>query len=332
MIFHAGANFLEGGFIGADIFFVLSGFLITTLLIQEFNRSESINLRNFYIRRVLRLGPGFCAMLLVFCFVSFAVLGGEKANRNYIDALISLAYLSNWARAFSIHPPDFLGHTWTLAIEEQFYIVWPIFMLMLLRISKKRHKVALITATIALISWMLRVYLTMNGALPDRMYNGLDTRADALMVGCTLGIVFSSGMLSRNARKIVQKLLIIMAPLSASCLLTFSTLVYWRDQRMYYYGFFAVEILTAVLILDILVNQRSAIRKFFSMKWLVWVGTISYGLYIWHYPIFRTMRALGFSDLNVITIGTFATFFIAAISYYSMERPVLRLKKRFTSV
>lgn len=329
MVFHARAPFLKGGFIGVDIFFVLSGFLITTLLIQEFDGSGTVSLKNFYMRRVLRLGPALIALLIVFCLVSFAVLSEENANRNYVDAIISLAYLTNWARAFSIHPPDFLGHTWSLSIEEQFYVVWPIILLTMLRVSKKRHHVVVIAAAIALLSWIFRVYLSMNAATPERLYNGLDTRADTLMVGCTLGILLSSGLVSEKSKKILQKLLVVIAPISVAFLLAFSMLSKRLDPLMDYWGYVAVGLLTAALVLDILMTPQSIVRKFLAMRWLVWVGSISYGLYLWHFPIYKTMSALGFHGFAIITVGSLVTFMVAALSYYVVERPILKLKKRF---
>ncbi len=329
MIYHAGI--LKGGSIGVDMFFVLSGFLITSLLISEFDGYGSINLKNFYIRRILRLAPALIVMLIVYCLASFVVLSEEKANRNYIDALISVAYLTNWARAFSIHPPDFLGHTWSLSIEEQFYIVWPTVLVLLLRLSNKRHHILVVAASTALLSWMLRLYLSMNGSSPIRLYNGLDTRADALMVGCTLGVVLVSGLGSENAYKTLQKHLVILGPLSMIGLLTFSVIVYWGDPWMFHYGYFIVELLTAVLVLDLLINQKSIIRKLLVTRWLVWVGSISYGLYIWHFPIYRTLHAMGVRGSTFIVLSLFISFTIATLSYYAMEKPILKFKKRFVS-
>ena len=200
----------------------------------------------------------------------------------------------------------------------------------MLRVSKKRHHVVVIATAIALLSWIFRVYLTMNDSPPERLYNGLDTRADTLMVGCTLGILLSSGLVSEKTKKILQKLLVVIAPISVALLLAFSMLSDWRDPRMYYWGFIVVALLTAVLILDVLMNSQSIVKKFLAMRWLVWVGSISYGLYLWHYPIYRTMSALGFNGLAIITIGSLVTFIVAALSYYLMERPILKLKKRFT--
>jgi peptidoglycan/LPS O-acetylase OafA/YrhL len=329
MLFHAEVPFFEGGFIGVDIFFVLSGFLITSLLIQEFDCMSYINLKYFYMRRVLRLGPSLIFLLVVFCLLSFVVLNNEMAIDNLIDALISLVYLSNWARAFMWHSPDFLGHTWSLSIEEQFYILWPVILLTLLRIKKNRWCIVITAALIALFSWLLRCYLVMGGVPAERLYNGLDTRADALMVGCTLGVLISSDLISEDVKGCLSKWLIAIAPFSMVGLIAFSILCKWQDPSMYYFGFFVVELLTVALVLDILVSKRSIIGKILAMRWLIWVGSISYGLYLWHYPIYRTMLALGFNRLAIILVGTFVTFVVAACSYYFLERPILKFRKSF---
>lgn len=170
---------LQGGYLGVDVFFVLRGFLITTLIVEEFDRAGSVSLKNFYIRRILRLAPALIALLTVYCIVSLVTLSENLARKNYLEALITAAYLSNWARAFSIHPPDFLGHTWSLSIEEQFYMLWPILLLGLLRWIRRRSHVVLIAVALALVAGIERVLLAMAGATSERLYNGLDTRADA---------------------------------------------------------------------------------------------------------------------------------------------------------
>lgn len=329
MIYHVGTPFFKGGFIGVDIFFILSGFLITSLLISEFDESGSVNLKSFYMRRVLRLGPALIMLLIVYCLASYIFLNEDRAARNYVDALISLLYISNWARAFGIHAPAFLGHTWSLSIEEQFYVVWPIVLLTLLRMSTKRRHVVIFAIAIALFSWIIRIHFLSNGATIERVYNGLDTRADALMVGCALGVALSSGLIKDNVRKILLKILEFVAPLSVVGLFIFSAFGSVRDPWAYYFGFLIVELLTAALVIDVLINQQSIIRKFLVAKSLVWTGSISYGLYLWHYPIYRTMFDLGFSDLAVITIGSFISFLVAAFSYYAMEKPLLKFKKYF---
>lgn len=333
MVFHAGAPFLKGGFIGVDIFFVLSGFLITSLLVSEFNRCGTVNLKNFYIRRMLRLAPALIVLLLVLCLASFFFLSSQEANSNYIDSLIALAYLSNWARAFSIHPPYLLGHTWSLSIEEQFYIIWPVLLLIVLRLFKTRHSVVMFAIAVAIVSWVFRIYLHANGATVERLYYGLDTRVDALMVGCALGVALASGHLTSGSRKeALSRVLVVIAPVSVACLLVFSTVADHHAPYMYQYGFFSIELLTAILIMDVLLNDNSMIRRLLGMKWLVWIGTLSYGLYLWHYPIYKLMFVFGFRGVAVVIAGSLTTFALTVFSYYLIEKPILKLKKRFSHV
>jgi len=330
MFYHA--QIFWGGFIGVDIFFVLSGFLITTLLVQEFDAFSKISLRNFYMRRILRLAPALIVMLTIFCVASFLFLNPVKAHSIYIDALISLSYLTNWALAFSLHPPDYLAHIWSLSIEEQFYIVWPLTLFTLLRVTKNRYYVVIFSASVALMSWILRIFLTLNGsaATAMRIYNGSDTRADALMAGCTLGIMLSSGLLTGSIKMMLQKYLATAAIISATCLFGFSFFGSWPNKNLDYFGYFAISMLTIILLLDILLNPQSKIKIFLAIPWLIWIGSISYGLYLWHYPIYRTLFALGYPRFTVITLGTLLTFLIATLSSRLLERPVLTFKTRFT--
>jgi peptidoglycan/LPS O-acetylase OafA/YrhL len=330
MIFHSGAPFLKGGFLGVEVFFVLSGFLITSLLVLEYDRHGSVSLKNFYIRRVLRLGPALIVLLFVVCLGTYLFRSQQRFHSAYIDSLIALFYLSNWARAFSIHPPYYLGHTWSLSIEEQFYILWPLILLILLRLLKNRYQVVIVAAALAAVSWLARIHLLSNHATPERLYNGLDVRADGLLLGCTLALALSSGLLTRpNHREKLSLFLMVMAPASAAGLAAFSTLGNSQSPWMFRFGFLIIELLAVILILDVLINTNSLVKKLLRMKWLVWIGTISYGLYLWHYPIFCAMVELRFSGQKVLIFGSLASFLVASLSYYVMEKPVLRLKKHF---
>ena len=140
----------------------------------------------------------------------------------------------------------------------------------------------------------------------------------------------SSGLMMRNHRETLSKIFIFMAPISVACLLAFSTLSRLRSPGMYQFGFFTIDIMTTILVIDVLINTRSLIRKLLSMRWLVWIGKISYSLYLWHYPIYRALFAFKFSSLAVITVGSLATFLVASLSHYVMEKPLLKLKKYFT--
>lgn len=332
MVYHASTSYLQGGFIGVDIFFVLSGFLITFLIMNEYDASLSLNLKNFYIRRALRLAPALLTLLLVFSLYSIATLSKEKSESNLIDAIISLFYMSNWARAFSIHPPDYLGHTWSLSIEEQFYILWPVTLWGLLRCIHNRWTIAFIAFAIAVLSWLLRIYLIQNNASIDRLYNGLDTHADPLMIGCVLGIVLSSGLISEKLQISLSKYLPVLAYLAITGLFLASVNVAYTSLHMYYWAIFVIEVLTAILILYVFNSEDSLLKKLLSMKWLVWIGSISYGLYLWHYPIYRLMENLHYSSFEVITFGSFCTFLISIFSFYIIEKPILKLKSRYGNI
>jgi peptidoglycan/LPS O-acetylase OafA/YrhL len=331
MIFHATQTISpRGGFIGVDVFFVLSGFLITSLIVQEYDRFSSLNFKNFYIRRFLRLGPALLLFLFAFCVASVILVSHSKAKSNMVDALIALFYVANWARVFGIHPPDYLGHTWSLSIEEQFYLLWPVTLVAMLRMWKNRWLVTLAACLLALASWGLRIYLTLGGAGIDRLYEGLDTRADSLMIGSALGIALASGLLSATVKNALSRWLSLAGLLATAVLVYVCLNVGFTDRQMYYWIFFAVELATAVLILHLLVNRGGPLHWLLSLRWIVWIGSISYGLYLWHYPIFRWMQDAKYTSTDVIIYGSLVTFVLAVSSFYLMERPLLKLKKRFS--
>ena len=169
-----------GGWIGVDIFFVLSGFLITRLLADEMRRNDGIGLGRFYIRRVLRLLPAYAVMLLAVVLVSACVLHEPGVYR---AAMASIGYIMNWSRAFGWFPQASLGHTWSLSMEEQFYILWPGAFILL----RGRRPLAWLLALIAaVVVW--RCVLALGGSNPERVYNGFDTHADTLLIGCALAV------------------------------------------------------------------------------------------------------------------------------------------------
>lgn len=338
LLYHIGElcgipSFVEGGHLGVDMFFVLSGFLITVILLQEFDSTGRVELKNFYFRRVLRLGPALLGLLLPLALFCFAFLDRFWSRYNFIDSIITLFYFSNWARAFRIHSPAFLGHTWSLSIEEQFYILWPVTLLCLAKYIRNRWLVACCAFGISISAVALRILLTLTGSSMERLYNGLDTRADSLLIGCTLGIIVSSNLLSEACISRLSKLLRYLSPVSLSIIVAIMLTMSWKSFHLYYWGFISIAVLTAVLILDLTVcRDSSLIRPIFSLRWLVWTGKLSYGLYLWHYPVYKVMMIMNFSRFQLITFGTAATFALVTASYYLLEQPVLRLKKRFGGI
>ena len=330
MLFHAGLPLVSGGFIGVDIFFVLSGFLITSILLREYEKHGRISLKNFYMRRILRLLPALVLMLLV--FVAFSAVYGDVETlwTHTIDALIVLFYSANWARAFNIHPPDFLGHAWSLSIEEQFYLLWPLTLMAILSFGRTRRDMLLIILGLALFAWGLRSYMLSQGVAIDRLYNGLDTRADALLLGCVVGVLLSTpSFIQKIEHPLALACIKHVAPVAGASLMWIGMTIHWQSPHLYYWVQCLIELLTALIIIDVVASPQSLVRGLLERKWLVWMGSISYGLYLWHYPIFRLMFILEYSSGEVLLLGSLLTFGVASLSYYLLEQPILRKKKNF---
>jgi peptidoglycan/LPS O-acetylase OafA/YrhL len=331
MLFHIQAPHMQGAYIGVDIFFVLSGFLITTLLISEYDTLGRINLKNFYMRRALRLLPALLFLLIVFMLYSLIAFDRPTVFSNLKDSLISLFYIANWTRAFGLNIPDMLGHTWSLSIEEQYYIIWPLTLILLTRFISSRKWLSISVFFLALVSWLIRILLLSSGSSIDRVYNGLDTRMDSLLIGCTLGVLLASGLLRRLQENKSFKLSVhyILAPISVAGLAIVIIFTHLHDPSLYYWILFVVEIFTALLVLDILTPGQSLIKRLLEIRVIVWVGSISYGLYLWHYPIMKIVAGLQMNVQIKIFLAFFFSFLAATISFYLIEKPILRLKSRY---
>lgn len=333
VIFHASEAALPGGFLGVDLFFVLSGFLITWLLATEYDQRGRISYVNFYARRLLRLAPALLALLAVFVTASFVLRSRVSLFVSDVqDAGIALMYLSNWAVAFDLHAPNYIRHTWSLSIEEQFYMLWPVSLAAGLRASKSRIALAgaCLALTVAVASY--RALLMANGVSAQRLYNGLDTRADALLVGATLVLLLRAASPQRVTRIAGSKQFAAVVILAAALLGSALATAYSSDPALYRWKLLAVEVLAAVLVTDAVISARSPVKRLLEFAPLVWVGTVSYGLYLWHYPIFRLLRDADFHGWALFAAGTAASLVVTALSYYVMERPILKLKKRFERV
>jgi len=332
MGFHAGIPFLGGGFLGVDVFFVLSGFLITSLMVQEFDEIGHVSLKNFYMRRVLRLAPALFAVLVVFLAGSYLFAPVAVTRHHEIEALITLFYGVNWVRAFSWFPMDYLGHAWSLSIEEQFYLLWPAILLGLLKLSNGRRKTVLSAVLILFfLSWAWRAFLWEQGASLIRIYNGLDTHADGLILGSALGLMRASKMLSGISFLKGGRGASLLSCAVFACLLLLFSFADWQSRVMYVAGFALVNILVTMLVTDALLNSAGCMARMLRAGWLVWIGKLSYGLYLWHYPVYRAIQDSGFGENTLRIAGPALSLLIACISFYWLERPVLRYKQRYVS-
>ena len=337
MSYHIGL--IQGGFLGVDIFFVLSGFLITTILTDEWQRTGRISLQKFYARRALRLLPAL-VLLIVACDVAVMVIARFYWPEVFGPVLLGMAYASvaalfymtNWAMV-SLQTLWILGHTWSLSIEEQFYLIWPLCLLVLLRWVRRRGWIlALLILGIA-ASLLLKVALVRAQSSVLRIFFGTDTRFDELLIGCVVGVCASWGLLSGSPRW--------SSRLSGGAAVGVGLLAFllwkagWREPVMLEGGLTAAAGAAGVVIAGIIARPSGWLASALGRQPLVGIGRMSYGLYLWHFPIVYGCGALAVDgtppDLPRAALAIGLTFVVAAASFRWVERPMLGLKRRFAS-
>jgi peptidoglycan/LPS O-acetylase OafA/YrhL len=336
LAFHFG--FLPGGSVGVDVFFVLSGFLITSILAEEWGERGSIRLGRFYRRRALRLWPAFAVLLL-----SFAVRIPFLPNQAEIDnakkaLLVTACSVSNWPSWHHARLGN-LGHAWSLAVEEQFYLLWPIALLTMLRLRWPRTRILAIVGIGIVASAVDRYLLFRSLQLQHlersagllRLYMGLDTRADALLIGCLIGLLAAWGHVARLRR--FDRALGVLALVATAGLGWLA----WNlplDRRQHYCGFFTLSAaLTATVIVRLLTAAdapSTILGRLLGLSPLVWAGRLSYGLYLYHVPVLNGLIADGLLWKDPIRSALAAALTLAAAiaSYVVVEQPSLRLRHR----
>jgi peptidoglycan/LPS O-acetylase OafA/YrhL len=325
LFFHGGASWLPGGGIGVDAFFVLSGFLITGLLLDERHRIGRIRIGAFYARRALRLLPAL-AVLLAF-LIGYSFVGGlpdEQAGELRRGVAFTAVYAANLQVAVlgELPPFSFTGHMWSLSIEEQFYLVWPLVLALLLwrRVSLRGVLIGVLVAAVGAALW--RAHLWTGPADVERVYYAPDTRADALLIGCALALVAALRGLPR---------LPVLAGIGGLFLVLQAVL----DSHLGSFGYEGGYLLTALAAAAVLAGVVGAAdglpARLLSLRPLVAVGRISYSLYLWHWPVFVILNP-GRLDMDwlPLTLVRFTVAFVAAtLSFVLIERPALRLGARF---
>ena len=316
---------VKGGFLGVDLFFVLSGFLITKLLVEEWDTTGRIHLGRFYMRRVLRLFPALFLLLLVMLpFVP------------RIWTWYSLLYVTNWGILAGKLNSSAIMQLWSLSVEEQFYLLWPPLLLALLSLRTPRKLIVAIVVALAAASALFKVLAWQSIDSWSRFYFGSDARADELLIGCLLALFVSWSRLPAKAwfRALVQ-IATVPAVLWLGYLFAESA-VYWR--LFYQQGALTgVAVATAVIILQCLIAPVPPLNALLSWKPMVWIGRISYGLYLWHSPVAWLTDARHYEWVPIMdrpvlfAVRVVITFLVAGLSYYLVERPILGLKHRFSS-
>jgi peptidoglycan/LPS O-acetylase OafA/YrhL len=327
---------LPGGSLGVDVFFVLSGFLITNLLAEEWQRRGSINLKHFYLRRVLRLLPAFVVLLLAFAIHTLVRRPSEEWGARWHELAAAACYVANWNQ-FHGASWTILGHTWSLSLEEQFYLLWPMLLFVMLRYLPRRQILIIVAAGIlaaaTLRFGMHHQHRLFGTAKTDimRLYTGLDTRADSLLAGCLASLLATWNLLPQSRRFVTG---IKVSSLIAVILVGFC--LFFRDlgHSQYYDGLFTlVAIAVAVIIVRLLMVPTGLGGKILEFGPLVGAGKISYGLYLFHIPFVDWFGSSGVGWRNPGTTALVAILTLAAalLSFYLIERPFLRLKDRLHS-
>jgi peptidoglycan/LPS O-acetylase OafA/YrhL len=316
---------IPGSVLFMDIFYVMSGYFITGLLIRDVRTYGRVRFAQFYRRRFARLVPPLAAMTLTLLLLGFLLRPNFAAVVK--DASIGFFYVANWWRAFEWPGIHYMGHTWSLAIEEQFYLLWPVTFLLLYRWLGIGWRMVASTLALALAVWAWRSWLAWNGASPMRLYNGFDTRADALMIGCTLSIVLA--LVSLDDHPEFDRFLKKLAWPVAICGLTFTFFfIHWEERFYYYAGIVFLGAGLGVLLMLILLRPLDTVlHRVFERRALMFLGRIFYAMYVWHYFMFIMMKEAGLPTWTLVVLGYPLTIFAATLSYVFIERHFMRTKK-----
>ncbi len=348
---HGGIPGMGGGFLGVDVFFVLSGFLITSLLLDELGRTGRIDLGDFWIRRARRLLPALVLMVLTVA-VGRQFFPPEAVARLRDDAVAAFFWVANWMFVadktdyFSQGaPPSPLQHAWSLGVEEQYYIVWPLLLVavaVVLAARARRRQGWATAGGVRFTVFLLAVFgalgsaaaaiLLASNATRDRVYFGTDTRAQALLVGAAASALLVRDWSALNRgwsliRTRWGKWTARVLPVIGLALLGAATHYATGSAREFHEGLLiAVAIAAMLVIAPVALDQRGPVAAVLAWRPLAWLGTISYGVYLWHWPIFLVLNGerTGWSGLSLFGVRCAATLAVAGVSWWVIERPVRR--------
>lgn len=330
MLYHLNIQWLPGGFLGVTVFFVLSGYLITDILIDEWNRHNKINFIHFMIRRFRRLAPAFFVMMFfVTAWVTFT--NHSTFEKLRADLLPSILYVTNWWYIFHDYSyfdtfglPSPLTHIWSLAIEEQFYLIWPLLIILGFTFFKKNRFRVLAIIVGIIISACLMAFLYIPGADPSRVYYGTDTRAFSLLLGATLAFVWPSQKLSKTLPRQASHVLEFAGGSGLLLIVMMFLITSQYGDFLYRGGMFLLSIFT-VLTVAALAHPASILAKWLSIKPIRWIGVRSYGIYLWHYPIIiLSTPVINTEGINIwrIIFQLVFTLVLSALSYRFVEAPI----------
>lgn len=330
--FHTATALMPGGSIGVDVFFTLSGFVITLLIMKEYLAQGRLRLGVFYANRLARLWPALLAACAVIVAVGALFPWSKWAGQEGF-VLPAAAYVMNLAR-FGLFGESIagetLGPTWTLAVEEQFYLVWPLLLLVLLRFWKVRT-VAWATAGLAAAFLLERTVLVLLGAPLNRLYNGPDTRADELLIGCALALLFTTVAEGSRFLAALQRAARWAGPAAGLALLAAMVLLKEPETAGPWFSAFwsagptVLSLLAAVLIGSLVLQPAGFMGRILSHPWLARPGReLSYAMYLWHMPVYLLLMPLVPSLWLRVALAAVLTILLGFASHRLVETPVRR--------
>lgn len=333
LAFHAGLKPATGGWLGVDVFFVLSGYLITLILLREHDRKGQVSLRDFWVRRLLRLVPALLVIVVLGAFF-FSTLGDRGTFVGYLRTAGSAGlYIENFVWAFTDNQHGQLAHTWSLAVEMQFYLIWPALLVWLLARGRKLTPWLLAGIAISYVLFVLEAGGAPHGAVAfsDSYYLPW-TRAFELLLGALVAVRLRERKADRpEATGGLWAGWLLLVGFGVLLIGAWDYPIFTRPSAIIWQSAGAA-LLTSGLLIHLDRVRASGVGRLFAWRPVAWVGLISYGVYLVHYPVIAILRdRAGIHDAKtMLVIAVPLTLAIAATSYYLVERPALRLKPLFS--
>ena len=331
LLFHGGVGWARGGFLGVDAFFVLSGLLITSLLLDEVRREGAIDLGRFWARRARRLFPALLAVVAAAGLYGALIATPDALRGLRLDALATLAYVANWryvaagADYFEVTAqPSVLRHTWSLAIEEQFYLAWPLVVFGLARTRARLSWIGGVAIGGVLASAIAMWVVHEPGQDPSRAYYGTDSRAQVVLMGAALAVGVAVVRRRGGIGRELGIVLGVAALLGAAAFTAAVARVEGSETALYRGGFFGLALAVAAVLAHIVLVPNGWSARALAWTPLRAAGRISYGLYLWHWPLYLTLtrERTGASGVGLLALRLVATTAVAVISYYVLELPI----------